>query len=81
MSPKEAIEKSELIIVCLLSYKVWSEIIDSDLKNIDLNGKTIIQLTTGNVEEVLNHNEWVKTAGKFIRRSYYMFPNSNWYYR
>ena len=56
LSPKEAIENSELIIVCLLNYKVWSEIIDSDLKNIDLNGKTIIQLTTGNVEEVLNHN-------------------------
>lgn len=60
LSPKEAIENSELIIVCLLNYKVWNEIIDSDLKNIDLNGKTIIQLTTGSVEEVLNHNEWVK---------------------
>ena len=60
LSPKEAIENSELIIVCLLNYKVWSNIIDSHLTNIDLNGKTIIQLTTGSVEEVLEHNEWVK---------------------
>ena len=60
LSPKEAIENSELIIVCLLNYKVWGSIIDSQLTNIDLNGKTIIQLTTGSVEEVLNHNEWVK---------------------
>ena len=60
LSPKEAIENSELIIVCLLNYKVWRSIIDSQLTNIDLNGKTIIQLTTGSVEEVLEHNEWVE---------------------
>ena len=75
LSPKEAIEKSELIIVCLLNYKVWSEIIDSDLKNIDLNGKTIIQLTTGNVEEVLNHNEWVKKQqGNLLEGAIICFP-------
>ena len=62
LSPKEAIENSELIIVCLLNYKVWGSIIDSQLTNIDLNGKTIIQLTTGSVEEVLEHNEWVKNS-------------------
>ena len=60
LSPKEAIENSELIIVCLLNYKVWRSIIDSQLTNIDLNGKTIIQLTTGSIEEVLEHSEWVK---------------------
>ncbi len=76
LSPREAIENSELIIVCLLNYKVWSEIIDSDLKNIDLNGKTIIQLTTGNVEEVLNHNEWVKKhKGNLLEGAILCFPS------
>ncbi len=59
-SPNEAFKNSQFIIVSLSNYKAWNNIIDFYEIDIDLSGKTIIQLTTGSIEEVLDLRDWVK---------------------
>ena len=60
LSPNEAFDKSQFIIASLSNYKAWNKIIDSNQIDMDLSGKTIIQLTTGSIEEVETLSSWVK---------------------
>ena len=60
LSPNEAFENSQFIIASLSNYEAWNNIIDSNQIDIDLSGKTIIQLTTGSIEEVSDLSDWVK---------------------
>ncbi len=59
-TPNEAFKNSQFIVASLSNYEAWNNIIDSNQIDIDLNGKTIIQLTTGSIEEVGALNDWVK---------------------
>ena len=59
-TPNEAFKKSQFIIASLSNYEAWNNIIDSNQIDMDLSGKTIIQLTTGSIEEVTALNDWVK---------------------
>ena len=59
-TPNEAFKNSQFIIVSLSNYEAWNNIIDSNQIDMDLSGKTIIQLTTGSIEEVTALNDWVK---------------------
>ena len=60
LSPNEAIKNSQFIIASLSNYEAWNNIIDSNQIDINLSGKTIIQLTTGSIEEVMAFSDWVK---------------------
>ena len=60
LSPNEAFDNSQFIIASLSNYKAWNKIIDSNQIDMDLSGKTIIQLTTGSIEEVKTLSSWVK---------------------
>ena len=59
-TPNDAFKNSQFIVASLSNYEAWNDIIDSNQIDIDLSGKTIIQLTTGSIEEVKNLNDWVK---------------------
>ena len=59
-TPNEAFKNSQFIVASLSNYEAWNNIIDSNQIDIDLSGKTIIQLTTGSIEEVETLNDWVK---------------------
>ena len=60
LSPNEALKNSQFIIASLSNYEAWNNIIDSNQIDINLSGKTIIQLTTGSIEEVMAFSDWVK---------------------
>ncbi len=59
-TPNEAFKNSQFIVASLSNYEAWNNIIDSNQIDMDLSGKTIIQLTTGSIEEVRALNDWVK---------------------
>ena len=59
-TPNEAFKNSQYIVASLSNYEAWNNIIDSNQIDMDLSGKTIIQLTTGSIEEVRALNDWVK---------------------
>ena len=59
-TPNEAFKNSQFIVASLSNYEAWNNIIDSNQIDMDLTGKTIIQLTTGSIEEVTALNDWVK---------------------
>ena len=59
-TPNDAFKNSQFIVASLSNYEAWNNIIDSNQIDMDLSGKTIIQLTTGSIEEVRALNDWVK---------------------
>ena len=59
-TPNEAFKNSQFIVASLSNYEAWNNIIESNQIDIDLSEKTIIQLTTGSIEEVRALNDWVK---------------------
>ena len=59
-SPNDAFNNSQFIIASLSNYEAWNNIINSNQIDMDLSGKTIIQLTTGSIEEVIALSDWVK---------------------
>jgi len=59
-TPNEAFKNSQFIVASLSNYEAWNNIIDSNQIDMDLSGKTIIQLTTGSIDEVTALNDWVK---------------------
>ncbi len=76
LSPLEACKCSEIIIVCLSNYEAWNNIIDSHQIDIDLSKKTIVQLTSGSIEEVTAHSDWVKKYnGNLLEGAIISFPS------
>ncbi len=59
-TPNEAFKNSQYIVASLSNYEAWNNIIDSNQIDVDLSEKTIIQLTTGSIEEVVALDDWVK---------------------
>lgn len=76
LSPIEALQCSEIIIVCLSNYEAWNNIIDSNKIDMDLSKKTIVQLTSGSIEEVSDHSDWVKKHnGDLLEGAIISFPS------
>ena len=76
LSPIEALQCSEIIIVCLSNYEAWRNIIDSNQIDMDLSKKTIVQLTSGSIEEVTDHSDWVKKHnGDLLEGAIISFPS------
>ena len=75
-TPNEAFKNSQYIVASLSNYEAWDNIIDSNQIDMDLSGKTIIQLTTGSIEEVGALNDWVKKYnGDLLEGVISCFPN------
>ena len=75
-TPNEAFKNSQYIVASLSNYEAWNNIIDSNQIDIDLSGKTIIQLTTGSIEEVTTLNDWVKKYnGELLEGIISCFPS------
>ena len=75
LSPIEALQCSEIIIVCLSNYEAWKNIIASNQIDMDLSKKTIVQLTSGSIEEVTDHSDWVKKHnGNLLEGAIISFP-------
>ena len=76
LSPIEALQCSEIIIVCLSNYEAWKNIIASNQIDMDLSKKTIVQLTSGSIEEVTDHSDWVKKHnGDLLEGAIISFPS------
>ena len=76
LSPIEALQCSEIIIVCLSNYEAWKNIIESNQIDMDLSKKTIVQLTSGSIEEVTDHSDWVKKHnGDLLEGAIISFPS------
>ena len=54
----EAIFASKFIIVYLSNYDAWTETITQNDLNQIIGNKTIIQLTTGSIQEIENQIAW-----------------------
>ena len=77
-SPNDAFKNSQFIIASLSNYEAWNNIINSNQIDMDLSGKTIIQLTTGSIEEVSALSDWVKKHnGNLLEGIISCFP-SQW---
>ena len=75
-TPNEAFKNSQYIVASLSNYEAWNNIIDSNQIDMDLSGKTIIQLTTGSIEEVKALNDWVnKYNGDLLEGIISCFPS------
>ncbi len=75
-TPNEAFKNSQYIVASLSNYEAWNNIIDSNQIDMDLSGKTIIQLTTGSIEEVTALNDWVKKySGDLLEGIISCFPS------
>ena len=76
LSPIDALHASEIIIVCLSNYESWNNIINSNQIDMDLSKKTIVQLTSGSIEEVIAHSDWVKKHnGNLLEGAIISFPS------
>ena len=76
LTPNEAFRNSQFIVASLSNYDAWNNIMDSNQIDMDLSGKTIIQLTTGSIEEVMALNDWVeKYNGHLLEGVISCFPS------
>jgi len=62
-SAAEAISASPFVVVCVYDYKATNEILNSEEAVSALNGKTIIQLTTGSPQEARETEIWAREQG------------------
>ena len=59
----EAITGSDCIIVCVSGYPAWRGIAKHEALEAMLSEKTLIQLTTGTIDEVAAHARWAEQSG------------------
>ena len=62
-NPSEALKVSALTVVCVADYVVWNEIIETHALKDDFEGKCIIQLTGGSINEVQQHAAFIEAYG------------------
>ena len=75
-SPNDALQTNEFVIVCLTDYAVWNELVEKyNLKN-NLQDVCIIQLTTGTIEEVVLHQNFIQNhGGRIVDGAIMCYPN------
>lgn len=72
----DAIDGCAAAVVCLSDYSVWKRITDDENVRAKLNGRTLIQLTTGNMIEVQKHAELISDCGaEVIEGAILCFPD------
>ncbi|MFC1681079.1 NAD(P)-dependent oxidoreductase [Pseudomonadota bacterium] len=72
----EAISSSRYVVVCVSDYKSWRSILSPiDNKN-SVSNRDFIQLTTGTMEQVREHKNWIDQSGSgLIEGSIICFPS------
>lgn len=72
---EEAIAASPITIVCLGSYKISVDLLKMDECMRALNGKTVIQLTSGAGRDASAMNKWIMAAGaRFVAGGIEAYP-------
>lgn len=61
--PGEALGASEHVVVCLSGYSIWKNIIEDHGLQDEFNGRCIIQLTGGSIDEVREHASLMEAHG------------------
>ena len=62
-SPQDALDANTHVVVCVSDYAVWQTIIDTHALASHFEGRCIIQLTTGTIEDVQAHASLVEGKG------------------
>ncbi len=74
-TPRDAISGSEFVVVCVSDYPAWRSLSDEQNLGQTLADRTVIQLTTGTLEQVREHENWVGQCGaRLIDGSIMCFP-------
>jgi 3-hydroxyisobutyrate dehydrogenase-like beta-hydroxyacid dehydrogenase len=76
-TPAQAVSASPLIIMCVYDYVAATAILEQPGVADALKGKTLVQLSTGSLEQVYQQQAWVKERGaKFISGGVIAYPPS-----
>ncbi len=65
-SVQEAIESSTVVVICVADYKVTRKIFEAAGATAALNGRTIVQLSTGTPKEARELEVWAKEHGAHL---------------
>jgi 3-hydroxyisobutyrate dehydrogenase-like beta-hydroxyacid dehydrogenase len=72
----DAISGSEIVVVCVSTYLAWRSLVDQQNLGQTLADRTIIQFTTGTLDHVREHENWVGQCGAhLIDGSIMCFPS------
>lgn len=72
----DAISGSEFVVVCVSDYPAWRSLAKKQSLGQALADKTVIQLTTGTIEQVREHENWIGECGaRLIDGSIMCFPS------
>jgi 3-hydroxyisobutyrate dehydrogenase-like beta-hydroxyacid dehydrogenase len=76
-TPRDAISESAFVVVCLSDYPAWRSLSDEQDLGQTLADRTVIQLTTGTLEQVREHEIWIgQCGGRLIDGSIMCFPSA-----
>ena len=74
-TPNEAISGSEFVVVCVSDYPAWRSLADEQNLGQTLADRTVIQLTTGTLEQVREHANWTgQCRARLIDGAIMCFP-------
>ena len=59
----EAIDASDVLLVCMSNYTATRSILDTDEARCHLPGKTLVQMGTGTPNEARENESWMKDLG------------------
>ena len=75
-SPEDALKANEFVIVCLTDYAAWRDVIETRNLQNHTEGRCIIQLTTGTIEEVVWNTDFIQEhGGRIIDGAIMCYPN------
>ncbi|MGR3343972.1 MAG: NAD(P)-binding domain-containing protein [Paracoccaceae bacterium] len=74
-TPGDAISGSEFVVVCVSDYPAWRTLADEQDLGQTLADRTVIQLTTGTLEQAREHANWIgKCGARLIDGAIMCFP-------
>jgi len=76
-SPQEAVAASPLAIMCVFDYAAADQILQAPSVAGELSGKTLVQLSTGLIDQVREQQDWVgRHDAKFIAGGIVAYPHA-----
>ena len=76
-TPAEAVAASPLVIMCVIDYEAAKAILAEEGVAAAIKDKTLVQLSTGNLEQVYAQQAWVhEHGGRFIAGGIMAYPRS-----
>lgn len=75
-TPGDAVSGSDVVVVCVSDYPAWRSLSEEQNLGPSLADRTVIQLTTGTMEQVREHETWIgQTGARLIDGSIMCFPS------